>query len=551
MKHDQEEVTLRPADAATGKVVSASSSVSDASEEESSSSFQAMSRGDKQGFLLLVLLYTLQGVPIGLAFGTMPFLLRSHVGYAEIGTFMLSTYPYSLKLLWSPIVDSLFVKEWRVPLLGYTLSLGRRKSWVVPVQLLVGITLFVLSYFVDSIVTRSVDNIYLITLIFFVLMFMAATQDIAVDGWALTLLSDENVGYASTAQTVGINIGYFMSFTVFLALNSVETCNKYLRFQHKNTPILSLSGYLQICGACFILLTLWLLFFQPEKSEEDEEEMGLMEVYNVIWRICKLKHVQQLIIIHMICKLGFQAFDAVHGLKLVEHGLGKEDLAFAVLIDFPFQIVFGYLAASWSKGNHALEPWLKAFVFRLLFAAASMGILAGMPTPPNSISSSYFMLIIASTVLSSFAGTVQFVGISAFHTHIADPVIGGTYMTLLNTVSNLGGTWPRYFVLKMVDFFTISQCAAPPGINMKKVTTMLGRANATLSLGECATEAGKQRCHAQGGVCHIAQDGYYWTNTICVTIGALTFFFFIYPVSRRLQKLAPSTWRIAAHAHSH
>jgi Acetyl-coenzyme A transporter 1 len=105
------------------------------------------------------------------------------------------------------------------------------------------------------------------------------------------------------------------------------------------------------------------------------------------------------------------------------------------------------------------------------------------------------MLVVVSTVLNSFArfvlssqashtpglkdlqhvshSTVQFVGISAFHTQIADPLIGGTYMTvialfsqeifvaktrvpdachasfqLLNTVSNLGGTWPRYFVLR-------------------------------------------------------------------------------------------------------
>lgn len=46
--------------------------------------------------------------------------------------------------------------------------------------------------------------------------------DIAVDGWALTLLSKENLSYASTAQTVGLNTGYFMSFTVFLAFNSVD-----------------------------------------------------------------------------------------------------------------------------------------------------------------------------------------------------------------------------------------------------------------------------------------------------------------------------------------
>lgn len=49
-----------------------------------------------------------------------------------------------------------------------------------------------------------------------------ALADIAVDGWALTLLSQENLSYASTAQTVGLNTGYFMSFTVFLAFNSVD-----------------------------------------------------------------------------------------------------------------------------------------------------------------------------------------------------------------------------------------------------------------------------------------------------------------------------------------
>lgn len=41
-------------------------------------------------------------------------------------------------------------------------------------------------------------------------------------GWALTLLSEENLSFASTAQTIGLNSGYFLSFTVFLALNSHE-----------------------------------------------------------------------------------------------------------------------------------------------------------------------------------------------------------------------------------------------------------------------------------------------------------------------------------------
>lgn len=41
-----------------------------------------------------------------------------------------------------------------------------------------------------------------ITVFFFTLVVLAATQDIAVDGWALSLLSRKNVGHASTCQTV-------------------------------------------------------------------------------------------------------------------------------------------------------------------------------------------------------------------------------------------------------------------------------------------------------------------------------------------------------------
>lgn len=66
--------------------------------------------------------------------------------------------------------------------------------------------------------------------------------------------------------------------------------------------------------------------------------------------------VKTFILIHLVTKFGTAANDAATSLKLLEKGLRKEDLALAVLIDFPFQIVFGYLAAKWSRGDKALEP---------------------------------------------------------------------------------------------------------------------------------------------------------------------------------------------------
>jgi len=48
----------------------------------------------------------------------------------------------------------------------------------------------------------------------------------------------------------------------------------------------------------------------------------------------------------------------------------------------------------------------------------------------------------------------MFVAVMAFHAKISDPTIGGTYMTLLNTVSNLAGQWSSTMVLWFVDPFS-------------------------------------------------------------------------------------------------
>lgn len=52
----------------------------------------------------------------------------------------------------------------------------------------------------------------------------------------------------------------------------------------------------------------------------------------------------------------------------------------------------------------------------------------------------------------------MFVPVMAFFAQISDPIVGGTYMTLLNTVTNLGSNWPGTLALWMVDPLTWKQC---------------------------------------------------------------------------------------------
>ena len=57
----------------------------------------------------------------------------------------------------------------------------------------------------------------------------------------------------------------------------------------------------------------------------------------------------------------------------------------------------------------------------------------------------------------------MFVAVMAFFAQISDPAVGGTYMTLLNTVTNLGGNWPSTLALRLVDPLTSKICTSAAG----------------------------------------------------------------------------------------
>lgn len=497
---------------------------------------------DLLNFVVLIVLYALQGVPVGLAFGSIPFILKSKASYSQLGVFLLASYPYSLKLLWSPIIDAI-----------YSRKVGRRKSWIIPVQLVSGMTLLYLGLVIDKFMDDPAKNLGTVTFCFFMLIFLCATQDIAVDGWALTCLLPENLSFASTAQTVGMNCGYFLSFTVFLALSSPEFANKYLRRIPEAEGLFDLGGYLSFWGWMCIIMTGIMVFIPEEPAHLRKRNMDLYSdqvyknedhhnrpknqatrywndltsVYKSMFRVLKLPNIQTLVVILLLAKLGFQVNEAATNLKLIERGLSKEDLSIAVLIDFPFEMIFGFFAGRWSSGKAPLRPWLLGFAGRIISAALAHLIVLYFPKVENGqIPYKLFLLIIGQHLLNSFMSTIQFVSLCAFHTKIADPSIGGTYMTTLNTLSNYGGTWPRLIIFYLIDKFTVAECA-----------TVSSTAEYLIH-----SEAQKLECLANGGKVRFMHDGYFYTSAICITLGVVIWLW----VKRKivhLQAIPLSAWR--------
>ncbi|KAK8751963.1 hypothetical protein OTU49_011363 [Cherax quadricarinatus] len=477
---------------------------------------------DRGNVLLLLFLYVLQGIPLGLA-GSIPMILQNrHVSYKDQATFSLSFWPFSIKLLWAPLVDSLYINK-----------MGRRKSWLVPAQYLIGFFMLLLSSVINDLLgedSQHTPNVVFITCVFFALNFLAATQDIAVDGWALTILSRNNVGWASTCNSVGQTAGYFMGYVVFLALESKDFCINYLG---QKDSLVTLPGFLYFWGIIFCITTtaVWLLKHEKDNLEVtvDDPDFGLVGTYQILGRILKLRPIQDLIIVLLTCKIGFAAADSLTGLKLIESGVPKDRLALLSIPLTPVQVLLPFYISRYTAGPKPLNPFMVGYPLRLLFGFVFAGIVWITPVfkqDDGSYPFYYYCIIVFIYLIHQVFANCMFVGVMAFFARISDSSVGGTYMTLLNTFTNLGGNWPAWIALRYVSELTWKSCSG------------------VVNILSCNNKHNEEACESEGGVCITDIDGYYVESVILVIFGFLWMKWGLKTI-KRIQNLPTSAWTVS------
>lgn len=482
---------------------------------------------DRYSIALLLFLYVLQGIPLGLA-GAIPLILQSRkISYSEQAMFSLVYWPFSLKLIWAPIVDAV-----------YSSRIGRRKSWMVPTQYMIGFFMLYLSTRVSYLLgdeDPSVEpSVLILTTIFFMLNFLAATQDVAVDGWALTMLSRENVGYASTCNSVGQTAGFFLGNVLLLALESADFCNQYLRSEPLPHGIVTLKSFLFFWGIVFLITTTLVFIFKtetphvPGEDEEDESD-GVVLAYRQLFKIINLKSVKAFSIILLTVRLGTAATDAVTTLKLIEAGIPKERLALLAVPMVPLQITLPWLISKYTAGPRPLTVFIKALPFRIVsgvFFAYYVYWTPSQKLEDGSFPVYYYIGLIMLFAFNQIAVYSMYVAIMSMHARVSDPAMGGTYMTLLNTVTNLGGNWPSTMMLYLVDPLTWKSC--------------LGASQSGL---RCDDHHMEEQCEAAGGTCHTDIDGFYVQTIFCTIFGFIWLKLRSAEV-RRIQELPEGDWKV-------
>lgn len=120
-------------------------------EDHNDSEEKADLEGDYQNVALLLVLYVLQGIPLGMAASIPMILQNKKVNYKQQAMFSLVYWPFSMKLLWAPFVDAAFFK-----------SFGRRKTWLVPVQYLIAFFMLLLSLVSKTILIFFISFIHVL-----------------------------------------------------------------------------------------------------------------------------------------------------------------------------------------------------------------------------------------------------------------------------------------------------------------------------------------------------------------------------------------------------
>lgn len=126
------------------------------------------------------------GLPLGLVWIAIPdWLTKAGVDLRVVGLVTLAQAPWTFKFLWSPLMDR-FVPPW----------LGRRRGWTALAQLALFVTTLALAGVGDH-----PDTPWIVGALALAIAFSAATQDIAIDAYAVEVLRPEEQAVAVGART--------------------------------------------------------------------------------------------------------------------------------------------------------------------------------------------------------------------------------------------------------------------------------------------------------------------------------------------------------------
>jgi PAT family beta-lactamase induction signal transducer AmpG len=153
----------------------------------------------------LLLLGFGSGLPLLLIGNTLKaWMTVEKVDLAAIGWFSLTSLPYSLKFLWSPLLD-----RFTPPFLG------RRRGWLLLTQLGLMIAIAFMAF------EQPKQALQLLAINAIAIAFLSATQDIAADAYRTDVLTELEMGAGAAVFILGYRIALLVAGALALILSDI------------------------------------------------------------------------------------------------------------------------------------------------------------------------------------------------------------------------------------------------------------------------------------------------------------------------------------------
>src|SRR4029453_2628525 len=151
-------------------------------------------RSKRTAFVVLQMFAS--GLPLGLVWIAIPDWMRDiGVDIRAVGLITRAQAPWTFKLLWAPLMDRYVPSFW-----------GRRRGWMAVTQ----IVLFIVSLMLAGVGQRP-EAIWVVGALAMAIALASATQDVAIDAYAVEVLHKDEQGAASGARVAMYRAAMFAS----------------------------------------------------------------------------------------------------------------------------------------------------------------------------------------------------------------------------------------------------------------------------------------------------------------------------------------------------
>jgi PAT family beta-lactamase induction signal transducer AmpG len=276
------------------------------------------------------------GLPLGLVWIAIPDWMRSTgVDLRTVGLLTLVQAPWSFKVLWAPLMDRY------VP--GFSGRWGRRRGWIALAQ----VALFVLGLGLAGLGDHP-QAVWVVAALALAIAIASASQDIAIDAYAVDVLHPEEQGVASGARIAIYRLAMYLAggFAISIAARLGW-------------------GWVNALLACLYLPLLWVTRKAPEPEVPVASPPTLREA---IWEpflgfLARPRALE--ILAFVVCyKLADNLSQALLRPFLIDMGYGADDRGFALttlaLFAYPGGALLGGVATTAIGLGRAL--WIFGFV---------------------------------------------------------------------------------------------------------------------------------------------------------------------------------------------